>query len=111
MGTDDSWVAMSNEKKKRTNRYPLRNKVNTDQSNEKVMSDRENSLELQHGDDRPTMSGIGPTLEEGEGGMVRAISQASSPVMLATFPMTDMVNLISVALKLQSDAQAEQMRK
>ena len=25
--------------------------------------------------------------------------------------MTDMVNLISVALKLQSDAQAEQMRK
>ena len=45
---------MSNEKEKRTNRYPLRNKVNTDQSNEKVMSDRENFLELQHGDDRPT---------------------------------------------------------
>ena len=31
--------------------------------------------------------------------------------MPTTFPMTDMVNLISVALKLQSDAQAEQMRK
>ena len=111
MGTDDSWFAMSNEKENRTNCYPLRNKVNTDQSNEKVMSDRENFLELQHGDDRPTMSGIGPTLEEGEGGMVREISQASSPVMPTTFPMTDMVNLISVALKLQSNAQAEQMRK
>ena len=24
-------------------------------------------MELQHGDDRPTMSGIGPTLEGGEG--------------------------------------------
>ena len=71
MGTDDSWVAMCNEKENRTNRYPLRNKVNTDQSNEKVMSDQENFLELQHGDDRPTMSGIGPTLEDGEGGMVR----------------------------------------
>ena len=94
-----------------TNRYPLRNKVNTDQSNEKIMSDQENLLVLQHGDDRPTMSGIGPTLEEGEGGTVREISQASLPVMPTTFPMTDMVNLISVALKLQSDAQAEQMRK
>ena len=41
MGTDDSWVAMSNEKENRTNRYPLRNKINTDQSNEKVMSDQE----------------------------------------------------------------------
>ena len=111
MGTDDSWVTMSNEKENCTNLYPLRNKVNTDQSNEKVMSDRENFLELQHSDDRPTMSGIRPTLEEGEGGMVREISQASSPVMPTTFPMTDMVNLISVALKLQSDAQAEQMRK
>ena len=66
MGTDDSWVAMSNEKKNCTNRYPLRNKVNTDQSNEKVMGDQENILELQHGDDRPTMSGIGPILEESE---------------------------------------------
>ena len=75
------------------------------------MSDQENFLEWQHGDDRPTISGIGPTLEEGEGGMVREISQASSPVTPTTFPMTDMVNLISVALKLQSDAQAEQMRK
>ena len=56
------------------------------------------------------MSGIGPTLE-GEGGTVQEISQASSPVTPTTFPMTDMVNLISVALKLQSDAQAEQMRK
>ena len=80
MGTDDSWVAMSNEKENRTNRYPLRNKVNTDQSNEKVMSDRENFLELQHSDDLLTMSGIRPTLEEGEGGMVRQFSQASSPV-------------------------------
>ena len=44
------------------------------------------------------MSGIGPALEEGEGGMVREISQASSPVTPTTFPMTDMVNLISVAL-------------
>ena len=51
MGTDDSCVAMSNENENRTNRYPLRNKFNTDQSNEKVMSDRENFLELQHGDD------------------------------------------------------------
>ena len=42
MGTDDSWVAISNEKENCTNRYPLRNKVNTDQSNEKVMSDQEN---------------------------------------------------------------------
>ena len=37
--------------------------------------------------------------------------KASSPVTPTTFPMTDMVNLITVALKLQSDAQAEQMRK
>ena len=43
MGTDNSWVAMSNEKENRTNRYPLRNKVNADQSNEKVMSDQESS--------------------------------------------------------------------
>ena len=70
MGTDDSWVAMSNEKENCTNRYPLKNKFNIDQSNEKVMSDREHFLELLHGDVRLTMSGIGPTLEEGEGGMV-----------------------------------------
>ena len=48
MGTDNSWVTMSNEKENRTNRYPLRNKVNTDQSNVNVMNDQENFLELQH---------------------------------------------------------------
>ena len=57
------------------------------------------------------MSGIGPNLEDGEGEMVRKISQASSLATPTTFPMTDMVNLIPAALKLQSDAQAEQMRK
>ena len=37
---------------------------------------------------------------------------ASSLATPATFPMTDMVNhLISAGLKLESDAQAEQMRK